>query len=77
MTENIFDKVDQLFGDAQIMGILVIVLILSLIIMNIVVCVCIISMRKSLKEISKKDCCCKKADKKPEKPADDKNHNKD
>lgn len=77
MTANIFDQIKQIFTDAEWAGILVIILIASLIAMNIIICICIISMRKSLKEISKKDCCCKKADEKPEKSTDNKSHNKD
>ena len=61
---NIFEQIHQLFQDAEWAGILVIVLIISLIVMNITICICVISMRKSLKEMSRKDCCCKKADKK-------------
>ncbi len=50
--EHIFEQINHLFGDAEVAGILVIVLILSLIVMNITVCVCIISMRRSLKKIA-------------------------
>ena len=50
--EHIFRQIDHLFGDAEVAGILVAVLILSLIVMNIVVCVCVISMRKSLKKMA-------------------------
>lgn len=55
--EHIFEQINHLFGDAEVAGILVIVLILSLIVMNITVCVCIISMRGSLKKIANPESC--------------------
>ena len=50
--EHIFKEINHLFGDVEVAGILVVILILSLIVMNIVVCVCVISMRKSLKKMA-------------------------
>lgn len=50
--EHIFRQIEHIFGDAEIAGILIIVLILSLIAVNVITCVCIISMRNSLKRIA-------------------------
>ena len=70
--EHIFKEIDHLFGDVEIAGILVVVLILSLIVMNIVVCVCVISMRKSLKRMADGESLKKPAGERTKEKADEK-----
>lgn len=63
--KGFFEGINQMIKDAEFAGVLVIILIISLVVLNIVACVCIISARKSLKRIAD-NCDSEK------KPAEDK-----
>lgn len=63
--KNIFEQISHVFEDFELAGILVIVLIVTFIILNVVIGVCVISMRKSLKKMVD-GCPCSCCDKKLE-----------
>ncbi|MDO4741973.1 MAG: hypothetical protein Q4A79_01175 [Candidatus Saccharibacteria bacterium] len=52
--EHFFEQLKHILENAELIGILLIVLIISLITLNIIACICVISMSKSLKRIAKK-----------------------
>ena len=49
---HFFEQINHMVNDAELAGILIIVLIASLIILNITACICIISAKRSLKRIA-------------------------
>ena len=53
---ELFEQVSHIFRDIELADFLVIILIVSLIALNITGCVCVISMRKSLKKIADHHC---------------------
>ena len=49
---HFFEQINHILEDAEFAGILIVILIASLIILNVTLCICAISARKSLKRIA-------------------------
>ena len=50
--KHFFEQMGDILENFELAGVLLIVLLLSLIVLNLVVCFCVLSMRKSLKNIA-------------------------